>query len=228
MNEQPTNPYVTPPADPIPPQPAMQPEQPAAPKPPKSHHEGLRSIVSTLIILLLAPVIALFLTRFVFQSYEVDGPSMQTSLFNKDRLIVLKLPRTWATITRHNYIPNRGDIVIFNRHGVTNYEDGTPKQLIKRVIGLPGERVVVKDGFVTVFNSAHPDGFSSDNTMPYGKVIKTTPGNVDLNVPEGEIFVMGDNRTNSLDSRYFGTIPASDLVGKLGLRIYPFSHTSVY
>jgi len=184
--------------------------------------ESVRSVISTIALLALAPLIAILLTWFIFQSYEVDGPSMQTTLQNQDRLIVLKVPRTWARLTHHDYIPNRGDIIIFNHDEVSGFGDGK-KQLIKRVIALPGERVVVKDGRLTVYNQAHPEGFSPDKTMPYGTVITQTVGDVDLTVPAGEIFVCGDNRSNSLDSRYFGTVPASDIVGKLGLRVYPFT-----
>src|SRR5882762_2580960 len=68
-------------------------------------HEGLKSILSTIAILIIAPLIALTLTAFVFQSYEVDGPSMETTLQNHDRLIVVKVPRTFARITHHSYIP---------------------------------------------------------------------------------------------------------------------------
>lgn len=191
--------------------------------------EGLKSVISTIAILLLAPFIALFLTFFVFQSYEVDGPSMETTLNDNDRLIVLKLPRTWARITGHNYIPKRGDVIIFN-HADGAAMEGTPsKQLIKRIIGLPGERVVVKDGTVTVYNQEHPEGFSPDKTLPYGsEIAASTPGDVDLIVPEGEVFVAGDNRHNSLDSRYFGPVPANDIVGKLGLRVYPFNDAKLF
>lgn len=206
--------HVAPPPDQV--QPPSPPEEPLAVK------EGLLAgFGSTLIFLLLAPAIAIFLTMFVFQSYEVDGPSMQTTLQNRDRLIVLKLPRTIARLTHHDYIPNRGDIIIFSHPDVG--DTGGAKQLIKRVIALPGERVVVKDGVVTVYNQAHPNGFSPDKTLPYGKVITDTIGDVDLTVPEGEVFVCGDNRSNSLDSRYFGTVPADNIVGKLGLRVYPFN-----
>lgn len=185
-------------------------------------------MLSTLAVLLLAPVIALLLTMFVFQSYEVEGQSMETTLQNSDRLIILKVPRTLASITGHAYIPNRGDIIIFNRHGGSSFDDGSDRQLIKRVVALPGERVIVRDDKLTVINKEHPEGFSPDKTLPYGPAIKTTPGNVDLVVPEGEIFVCGDNRGNSLDSRYFGPVSASQIVGKLGLRIYPFGKTSVF
>jgi len=153
---------------------------------------------------------------------------METTLKNNDRLLVVKLPRTWARLTKHNYIPNRGDVVIFNHNESSSYEAGGKKQLIKRVIGLPGDRVVVKEGALTVYNQEYPGGFSPDKTLPYGSVITTTPGEVDLLVPEGTVFVSGDNRSNSLDSRYFGPVPANDIVGKLGLRVYPFNQTKVF
>jgi signal peptidase I len=204
----------------------MNDEPKLSPTPPPSR-EGVKGVASTLGLLLLAPLLALILTAFIFQSYEVDGPSMQTTLQNKDRLIVLKVPRTWARLTHHDYIPDRGDIIIFN-HPDINGLGGAEKQLIKRVIALPGERVVVKDGQVTVYNQANPNGFSPDHTLPYGSVIKDTSGEVDLTVPAGEVFVCGDNRSNSLDSRYFGTVPAGNIVGKLGLRVYPFSQSQVF
>ncbi len=180
--------------------------------------ERLRSIISTVAIIVIAPLIALSLTAYVFQSYEVDGPSMETTLQHQDRLIVYKTPRTVARITHHPYIPHRGDIIIFN----TSEVGGEEKQLIKRVIGLPGEKVVVKDGTVTVYNKEHPQGFEPDNTLPYGKVIVTTPGEYTGVIGENEVFVMGDNRNNSLDSRIIGPVPVQDIVGKLVLRLFPF------
>jgi len=199
------------------PSPVISSEDPA-----NTAKDNLKSIVSTIILLLLAPLLAWLLVTFVFQSYEVDGPSMQTTLQNHDRLILLKLPRTWARITHHPYLPHRGDIIIFTRTDDSGLGESS-RQLIKRVIALPGERVVVKDGQLTVFNHAHPMGFSPDKTMSYGSVIQETSGDVDLTVPVGQIFVCGDNRGNSLDSRYFGTVPLNDVSGKLGLRVYPFN-----
>lgn len=193
-----------------------------------SRHEGLKSVLSTLAILIIAPLIALFLTAFVFQSYEVDGPSMESTLQNHDRLIVFKLPRTIASLTGNAYLPHRGDVVIFNKAGLYDSSGNQEKQLIKRVIGLPGDRVVVKDGVFTVYNSEHPGGFDPDKTFPYGSVIGITPGNIDMIVPEGQIFVSGDNRTNSYDSRSFGTVPASDIVGKLEVRVFPFNKVKTF
>jgi signal peptidase I len=189
-----------------------------------SSHEGLKSILTTLAILVLAPLIAFALTAFIFQSYQVDGSSMETTLQNGDRLIVLKLPRTWAKITHHSYEPKRGDVIIFNKNDLSQFDGSNQKkQLVKRVIGLPGDRVVVSDGKVKVYNAQNPKGFNPDTTLPYGKVIVTTPNTVDVTVGNDQVFVMGDNRPNSLDSRIFGPIPDSDIVGKLELRIFPFN-----
>lgn len=195
----------------------------AKPAPKQPTNEGWKSILSTIGILLLAPALALFLMMFVVQPYEVDGPSMESTLQNHDRLIVLKLPRTIARVTHNDYLPNRGDVIIFNEPDSSDptSASNTNKQLIKRVIGMPGDHVVVADGKLTVYNSEHPKGYSPDTSLPYGKVISSTPGDIDLVVPEGQIFVCGDNRSNSFDSRYFGTVPLHNVIGKLLVRVYP-------
>lgn len=193
------------------------------------NREGWRSVVSTVLILLAAPLIAILLTTFVFQSYEVDGPSMETTLSNHDRLIVWKVPRTLARLTKNPYIPVRGEVVVFTKtDSPLPDHEAEDKQLIKRVIGLPGERVVVKDGKVTVYNKEHPGGFDPDAGTEYAESITVTPGNVDIVVPDSDIFVCGDNRNNSLDSRSFGTIKTEDIVGKLIFRIFPLSKAQGY
>lgn len=166
---------------------------------------------------------ALVLTAFVFQSYEVDGPSMETTLQNQDRLIVYKLPKTWARIWGNDYLPKRSEIIVFTRHTGDEFTGQADKQLIKRVIGVPGDRVVIKGGKVTVFNNGHPGGYNPDEDQAYSESIKATTGNVDITVDEGEVFVLGDNRDNSLDSRVFGPVSLDDISGELVLRIYPFN-----
>ncbi|MCA9329059.1 signal peptidase I, partial [Candidatus Saccharibacteria bacterium] len=156
------------------------------------------------------------------QSYEVDGTSMETTLQDKDRLIVYKLQRTIARITGKNYQHKRGEIIIFTRQDSAEFGSTKSRQIVKRVIALPGERVVVKDGTITVYNDETPEGFDPDEIAPYGKVITTTSGEIDLVVPDDSVFVCGDNRPQSLDSRAFGPVPMKDLIGKLTLRVYPF------
>lgn len=190
--------------------------------------EGWRSVVSTVLILALAPLMAWLMITFVFQSYEVDGPSMETTLQDNDRLIVVKTGKTIARLTNNDYIPKRYEIIIFVKHGLVELGTTGDKQLIKRVIGLPGERVVVTDGKMTVYNSEFPDGFDPDKDQNYAKSIAFTNGNVDLIVPEGEVFVSGDNRGNSLDSRSFGTVNNEDIIGKLVFRLFPINKAESY
>ncbi len=197
-------------------------------QPPLPQRSLLKSALSTIAILLIAPLLALTITAYIFQSYEVDGPSMQTTLQNRDRLIIWKVSRTWARITHHDYIPKRGDVIVFVKKGLYENNSTKEKQLIKRVIALPGERITIKNGKITVYNAEHPDGFDPDKTLPYGSVISTTEGNIDKVVPAGEVFVCGDNRANSLDSRYFGPVESRDIVGKLIARILPLSEAEKF
>ncbi len=187
----------------------------------KPKFDSIKTILGTLGLFILAPLIALILVSFVFQSYRVDGESMEQTLSNNDRLIVNKIPKTFARVTGSHYIPDRYEIVVFKKNesiGLTDYGD---RQLIKRVIGLPGERVVVKNGQVTIYNDDSPEGFSPDKSEDYAESTTNTEGNIDVTIKENEVFVMGDNRNNSLDSRSFGPIYADDIVGILAFRIFP-------
>ena len=212
------------PTPPIQPQPSTPPVAATPPQP--STSQRVRSTMSTVAILLLAPLIAILLTAYVFQSYQVDGPSMENTLHNNDRLIVWKMPRTWARITHHQYVPNRGDIIILTESGLSNYGDAQDtKQLVKRVIGLPGDHVVIKDGAITIYNKENPNGFKPDATLPYGEngAIPVTNNNLDVTLGPTQLFVCGDNRPDSLDSRIFGPIETDQVVGKLVARIFPLS-----
>lgn len=182
--------------------------------------ESWRSILGTIALILLAPLIALFISAFFIQSYQVDGQSMETTLQNGDRLLVDKLPRTISRISKHQFVPNRGQIIIFNQDGL-DIGFSADKQLIKRVIGLPGERVVVKDGQITVYSQQHPDGYNPDVSGLYRLSSTATIGNVDVILGNNEIFVCGDNRGNSEDSRYFGPVNVRNIVGVMSVRVLP-------
>jgi signal peptidase I len=211
-------------------QPEILPEMPSPYEPivggkNNKQKEGWRSVLSTIFIIIATPIMALLLITFVFQSYEVDGPSMETTLQNADRLIVWKAPKTWSSITGNDYIPDRGEIIIFHKNSsLEGGLSGGDRQLIKRVVGVPGDRVVVKDNIVTVYNDDNPTGFNPDEVSGNkSERSKITEGEVDYTVNEGEVFVLGDNRGNSQDSRFFGAVSSDDIVGNLSFRIYPFN-----
>lgn len=205
------------------------PSQPSGHVRPNRPRTFWRELLSTLVILVGAFVIALLLIAYVFQSYAVDGPSMQNTLHNNDRLIVWKVPRTWSRITHHQYVPKRGDIIVFQQSGLAEFGQADSRQLIKRVIGLPGDRVVVRDGKIMIYNKAHPHGFNPDTTLAYGKAgMPLTSGNIDITLSADELFVCGDNRPDSLDSRAFGPITTDQVIGKLVARILPIQDAKAF
>jgi signal peptidase I len=211
---------------PLPPAPApFLPDQ-TPEDPPRG--SGWRELLSTIGILLIALLVALFIIGFVFRSYQVDGPSMENTLQNADKLIIWKVPRSWAHLTRHYYIPKRGDIIVFTESGLSQFGQQDSKQLIKRVIGLPGDHLVLSNGVYTIYNKANPHGFEPDKTLPYGKHIPVTSGSVNVTLGKGQLFVSGDNRPDSLDSRAFGPINANQVIGKLILRVFPISQSKAF
>ncbi len=214
LGYQTMTPNQTPPANPIAPA-AINPQ----PKPKKE--SGIFSFIGTLVA---AFILVQIINLFLFQSYKVFGSSMFPTLHDGDRLIISKVGRTGARIRGKDYVPKRGDVVVFvdpQRNDL---------QLIKRVIGLPGERVVVKDGKLTVYNTENPNGFNPDDAE-YGKDLPTTSGMNDVTVPEKSLFVSGDNRagSNSLDSRNeLGTVPEELVVGTLKVRIWPLDDAKFF
>ncbi|MDB5175372.1 MAG: signal peptidase [Candidatus Saccharibacteria bacterium] len=197
----------------------------------EKEHSGVHDFLSTIGILTLALAIALLLIGFVFRTYQVDGSSMETTLQNSDKLIIWKVPRTWARITGHNYIPKRGDIIVFEESGLSQYGQEDKKQLIKRVIGLPGDRIVVNDGVLTVYNKSNPAGFQPDKTLSYGAdhhIPTTTGNNIDVTLKAGELYACGDNRPDSLDSRTFGPINADQIIGRMVVRVFPLNKSELF
>ncbi len=183
--------------------------------------------LSTLLFIAAVAATYFLIQGFLIRTYQVDGQSMETTLQNGDRLIIDKVPRTLSRITKRAYIPHRGDIIVFNLPGI-NFGTGDDKQLIKRVVGLPGERVVVKNGSLTIYGPGQSGGFEPDKIGLYHINAPATAGDVDITLGSDEIFVCGDNRSNSEDSRYFGPIKASQVVGKLSLRLMPLNKVQTY
>jgi signal peptidase I len=144
-------------------------------------------------------------------------------MYTGDRLIVNRLPVTWAQLQNKPYIPERGQVIVFKN---PRYNVGTGDEyIVKRVIAFPGERVTVVDGVLSVYNDEHPQGFHPDDDN-HGEPGSPTSGSVDTTVTDGTLFVAGDHRQGdfSYDSRSgLGLIPYYDVVGPVKLRIYPFT-----
>jgi signal peptidase I len=167
-----------------------------------------RAFVDWVIVIGVALLVAFLVRTFVLAHFVVDGTSMATTLHDGDRVFVNKL-----SYRLHD--PHRGDVVVLHELNGT-----TDRDLIKRVIGLPGDTIEMRNCDVTI------DGKHLDE--PYLDPEIVTPGNCggDLQptvVPKDHVFVMGDNRAGSLDSRNLGPIADKDLVGRAFVVFWPKS-----
>ena len=189
-----------------------------------TRHPKVRDGLSFVVFAVLVLIGTIFINAFIFRSFNVVGPSMEPTMHTGDRLIVNRIPVTIANIQGKSYVPERGDIIVFKN---PRYVEGTREEyIVKRVIAFPGERVVVKDGSVTVYNDEHPEGYEPDTTFTNGHPGSPSSGESDTIVPDNNLFVAGDHREGSysLDSRnQLGTIPYFDVVGPVAFRIWPIS-----
>jgi signal peptidase I len=213
--------------------------------------EALASICSVL-------VVGLFILTFLAQNYVIPSGSMKNTLLIGDHLVVDRItlmpPASWMPLIRYRE-PRRGDIVVFYKPvyqpGIdATDDDGTPQYtpLVKRLIGVPGDRIHLRNGIVIVNGVAQPAGFAQPTTadnfneflddfpaVPPSEVPGSTeswsvsfPSYIqdgDLVVPPGMYFMMGDNRHNSLDSRYWGFVPRANIIGRPLFNYWSFKAT---
>lgn len=170
-----------------------------------------------------AVILAVFMVNFVARSYSVHGISMGPTLRSGDTVLTNKIAISWSRLTGQQYTPGRGTLVVFKN---PFYDQGDPDMfIVKRVIGLPGDRVAVRDGRITVYPGNSTDGFNPDDNFEGPQ--NPTSGSVDRVVPDGELFVAGDNRLeeNSLDSRNgMSTVPIREIQGTVVLRFWPLGN----
>jgi signal peptidase I len=193
---------------------------------PETPEEPRRSFIAELPgLLLTALVIAVVIKTFLIQPFWIPSESMLPAIEVNDRVMVNKLAYKWGE-------PQRGDVVVFRDPREEDLEESIPEavirsvleavgirtrgrdDLIKRVIGLPGDTIEVKDNHVVVNGTPLEEEYLEDVFMPDEPAIT---------LGDEEVFVMGDNRNASFDSRRFGPIPLEDLVGQAFVTIWPLS-----
>lgn len=160
-------------------------------------------------IVIIAFVIMVVFRIFIAEPFVVSGSSMVPNFHNKEYLVVNKINYRFNE-------PQRGDVIVFK------YPKDTSQYFIKRIIGLPGERVQIDGGKVRIFNTEHPDGVVIEE--PYLPSNDATFGKSDIvSLGSSEYYVLGDNRLASSDSRVWGILPEKNIVGRAWFRAFPIS-----
>jgi len=155
---------------------------------------------------------AVFLIRtFLIQPFLVSGGSMETTFQNGDYVLVDQL-------TYRFRLPERGEVTVFHSNEKTYF--------IKRIIGLPGDRLTIHDSVVTVTNHQYPKGIVLNE--PYLAPGVQTSGDVDITLGPDEYFVLGDNRPYSYDSRSWGVVKRPAVVGVVRVRLWPLTHIATF
>jgi len=183
-------------------------------------HPISKALRDWFLVVVLALGAALLVRVYVLQQFYISGPSMETTLFGDNRVLVNKLSYRFHDI-------HRGDVVVFDRV-TTNNGTVIHDDLIKRVIGLSGDTIEIKNCIVIVNSIPLVEPYLDKDVLglidpvdrcKYANLSKRT-------VPEKKIFVMGDNRPESLDSRYFGSVSESLIVGRAFAIVWPFNRIS--
>ena len=176
-------------------------------------------------IVVIAFILIFFFTFYILQPYEVNGESMQPTLHGGDRLFILRTGKIFSDLLGTDYIPQRGEIVVFQ-------SKVKKEKWIKRIVGLPEERIVIKENRITIYNDEFPEGF--EPILNLDLPLDAFPPNeavVDRIIKKGEVFVVGDNRLpgKSSDSRgKLGNVSLDDIDGTVLIRIIPLSKLRLF
>ncbi|MFH1890776.1 MAG: signal peptidase I [Candidatus Kuenenbacteria bacterium] len=170
-------------------------------------------IWETLKVIIVSLVIIVPVRYFIIQPFYVKGASMEPNFYDREYLIVDEISYRFDE-------PARGDVIVFK------YLYDRSQYFIKRIIGLPGETVKLEDGKIMISDINNIDGFTLNE---YKYLPNThTQGVENIKLSADEYFIMGDNRSASLDSRMFGPIQKDDIVGKIWIRGWPFNKIKVF
>jgi signal peptidase I len=179
-------------------------DPPGEPTTRKKKEGGLRNAVEWVVIIGGAFLVAFVVKTFLIQAFFIPSGSMLPTLHEDDRVLVNKLSYDLHDV-------NRGDLVVFERP--EGESPGQIRDLIKRVVGLPGERIESRDGRVYIDGQLLEEPYLDDATETTNLEPQT--------VPDGHVFVMGDNRDDSMDSRVFSAIDEDLIVGRAFVRVWP-------
>ena len=164
-------------------------------------------------VILIAVVTVFFVRTFLMQPFLVSGASMEPNFSTGNYLLI-------DEVTYRLRTPERGEVVVFK------YPNDPSVYYIKRIIGLPGDRVVVKNGGVRITNEDNPEGVKIDEA--YLNTNLKTLGDIDSTLDSDDYFVMGDNRSFSYDSRSWGALPKDNIVGIVRLRLFPINSIEAF
>lgn len=176
---------------------------------------ALASTWDTIKVLVVSLAIIVPIRAYVAQPFFVRGASMDPSFYDSEYLIIDELSYNLRLQS-----PRRGDVVVFR------YPLDRSQYYIKRIVGLPKERVIIQNGTVTVVNRAFPEGIRIDEGQ-YLAPGETTDGSVDVTLRSNEVFVLGDNRDHSSDSRVWGPVPEELVTGRAWVRVFPIARAGV-
>ena len=192
---------------------------------------GVGSFVLEIIkIVILAFVIIVPIRVFLFQPFFVQGDSMKPNFENGEYLIINELgyKRTSLDISNANLFTVKPWKEVARQEPIVfRYPLDPSKFFIKRVIGLPGEKVEIKNSQIIIYNDSYPEGFVLDENTYLSKSVKTN-SEMAITLKSDEYFVMGDNRSYSSDSRSWGPVPERDIVGKVAVRAWPLNRISSF
>jgi signal peptidase I len=179
--------------------------------------DSFRAVRDWVVVLVVALLVALGIRTFVLQQFYISGPSMETTLFQPNRVLVNKLSYRFGDI-------DRGDVVVFDRV-TSNGRDVQHDDLIKRVIALPGESVLIKACVVYVDGKQLDEPYLPDPDAGQTDLVARCrqPEMAAVDVLDGQVFVLGDNRPQSMDSRVFGPVDKKSIVGRAFVVIWPIS-----
>ena len=178
--------------------------------------EGIWRVLELVAYGLIALLSAYLIITYVGQRTVVDGESMYPILKHNDNIIVEKLSYRFGDIKRY-------DVIVFNYHDPVNPDKES--YYIKRVIGLPGETIVIREGLIYLIDENGKEVFLNEDYGYYADALpmESYLAAVPIEIPEGQYFVLGDNRNRSYDSRQIGLIKEEDILGKAWLRFYPLN-----